>query len=67
MKKQYTSRLGKRTPGDINNNNNFDQIPTKKYTSRLGKRTTGDNNNNNLDGILKTKFTTRHGKRGEKE
>ena len=67
MKKQYTSRLGKRTPGDINNNNNLDQIPTKKYTSRLGKRTTGDNNNNNLDGILKTKFTTRHGKRGEKE
>ena len=67
MKKQYTSRLGKRTPGDINNNKNLDQIPTKKYTSRLGKRTTGDNNNNNLDGILKTKFTTRHGKRGEKE
>ena len=67
MKKQYTSRLGKRTPGDINNNNNLDQIPTKKYASRFGKRTIGDNNNNNLDGILKTKFTTRHGKRGEKE
>ena len=65
--KKYTSRPGKRTIGDNNNNNNFDQIPTKKYTSRLGKRTTGDNNNNNLDGILKTKFTTRHGKRGEKE
>ena len=33
----------------------------------LGKRTTGDNNNNNLDGILKTKFTTRLGKRGERK